>query len=362
MTTRRDFLAASAGTVLSSFGFNGLAWADEVDRSKLANELRVNSYGGSWQENMAKAAFKPFEEVFGVRIVEESHGNEEQLLAKMRAAGPGQYDVVTLNESGLYVGVKQGVFEELRMENIPNYDNLIPKLKEPPYDPGPGIHSVPDIYGSVGLSYNTEHVEDTDSWGALWDEAYSGRIACRDSAIYRMFITALYLGQDPNNISDVGAVYDALKEQRDVVFKYWGGVSECQALLANREAWAADFLGGRSVVLQDQGEPIAYVLPKEGARGFVDCVAIGKGSEKRYTAEVFLNFLLDVEVATKLAEFTKYPHCLDARKVEATEEIKRLPAYDPSGTLSSVVFTDYEYMEANRKEWEKNWTRIKVGG
>ena len=37
----------------------------------------------------------------------------------------GAYDIVTVNESGLYLGVKQGVFEELRMENIPNFANIV---------------------------------------------------------------------------------------------------------------------------------------------------------------------------------------------------------------------------------------------
>ena len=128
----------------------------------------------------------------------------DALIAKMKASGAGAYDVVTVNESGLYLGVKQGVFEELRLENIPNYANVVKVLQKPAYDPGPGIHSVPDVFGSSAIVYNTKHVAKPTSWDVLWDPQYKGRIVVRDAAIYRVFITALRLGMNPNNISDIG--------------------------------------------------------------------------------------------------------------------------------------------------------------
>src|SRR4029450_1379193 len=122
---RRTILAASAASVVtSSIGVPFIARAQaQVDRSKLTKTLRFSSYGGSWQEGITAAAIKPFEEKYGVQVLQESHGSEAQLIAKMKASGAGAYDVVTVNESGLYLGVKQGVFEELRLANIPNYAN-----------------------------------------------------------------------------------------------------------------------------------------------------------------------------------------------------------------------------------------------
>ena len=42
--------------------------------------------------------------------------------------------------------------------------------------------------------------------------------------------------------------------------------------------------------------------------------------------------------------------------------VKSFPEYDPSGTLSRFIFTDYDYMEKNRQAWEAEWTKIKLGG
>ena len=362
---RRTILAASAASVVTVSGIGApfIARAQaQIDRSKLTKTLRFSSYGGSWQEGITAAAIKPFEEKYGVQVLQESHGSEAQLIAKMKASGAGAYDVVTVNESGLYLGVKQGVFDPLRLENIPNFASVVTVLQKPRYDPGPGVHSIPDVYGSTAIVYNTKHVDKPTGWDVLWDPKYKGRIAVRDAAIYRVFITALRLGQDPNKISDINKIYAALREQRPLVFKYWGATSEMQTLVANQEAWVGDFLGGRTSLLKKQGVPVEYVIPSSGARGFVDCVAIGKGSPNRYTAEVFLNHLLEPEVAVRLAELTQYPHCLNLSKAPKSAAVEALPDYDASGTLSRFIFTDYDYMEANRQAWEAEWTKIKLGG
>jgi spermidine/putrescine-binding protein len=333
-----------------------------VDPKQMTKTPRFSSYGGAWQATLTKAAIEPFEAKYGVKVLQETHGNEEQLIAKMKAGGAGAGDVVTVNESGIYLGVKQGVFEELRLDNIPNFGNLIQKLQKPSYDPGPGIHSVPDVYGSNGIVYNTKHVERPKGWDVLWDPRYKGRIGVRDSAVYREFFAALYVGQDPNKLTDVEKIYDALRQQRPLVLKYYGGTSEMQTLVANQEVWVGEFVGGRTAVMKEQGVPVDYVIPESGVRGYIDCVGICKGSPNRYTAEIFLNYLLDPEVASKIGEETKYPHCLDPNKAPVSAAIKSLPDFDPSGTLSKFIFADYAYLEANRQAWETEWTKIKLGG
>jgi spermidine/putrescine transport system substrate-binding protein len=360
---RRTFMRGGLAAV-AGFGVlrHGRVVEGQVDRSKLSKSLLFNSYGGGWQKALTEAALKPFEDEYGVKIEQESHGNEAEVLAKMRAGGPGAFDVITLNESGLYIGARQGLFEELRLENIPNFKNLMAVLQKPPYDPGPGVHSVPDVYGANAIVYNTKNVEKPDSWAVCWDPRYKGRIAVRDAAIYRMFLTALYVGQDPNNLTDVEKVYEALRRQRLLVLKYYGGTTEMQNLVANGEAWVGEFVGGRTLILKEQGVPVDYVIPASGTRGYVDCVCVAKGSANRYTAEVLLNYLLEPKVATKISELTKYPHCLDPNKVPVSASVTQLPDYDATGTLSRFKFTNYQYMEQNRAAWEKAWTQIKVGG
>jgi spermidine/putrescine transport system substrate-binding protein len=91
-----------------------------------------------------------------------------------------------------------------------------------------------------------------------------------------VFITAIRLGQNPNKISDIDKVYAALREQRPLVLKYWAGTSEMQTLVANQEAWVGDFVGGRTMILKEQGQPVDYVIPASGARGLWIVLPSGK--------------------------------------------------------------------------------------
>ena len=94
------FSWVSAGSLAaSSVGVPFIARAQaplNVDRAKLTKTMRFMSYGGSWQEALTTAAIKPFEDKYGVKVLQESYDSEAELIAKMKAAGPGEYDVVTV--------------------------------------------------------------------------------------------------------------------------------------------------------------------------------------------------------------------------------------------------------------------------
>ena len=129
--TRRTFLkgmgAAGAVSMLGA-GFPAIVLGKQVDKSKLADSIRFGSYGGSWQKNLTKAVIEPFEKEYGVKIIQGSYGGEEEVLAKIRVSGGDSYDLITINESGFYPGVLQGLFEPLRLENIPNFERMMKPL------------------------------------------------------------------------------------------------------------------------------------------------------------------------------------------------------------------------------------------
>lgn len=78
-------------------------------------------------------------------------------------------------------------------------------------------------------------------------------------------------------------------------------------------------------------------------------------------AEVLINFMLEPETSIAVAEGQNYPPSLDPSKVEMTEKIEALPAFDPSGTLSNLTFADPEYWNSHETEWKRAWSRIERG-
>lgn len=368
-TNRRKFIkelglmgAASA----LGISFPNVVLGKQVDKTKLADSIRISSYGGSWQENLTKAVLDPFSKEYGVRIIQGSHGGEEEILAKIRVAGGKSYDLITINESGFYPGVLQGLFEPLDLENIPNFENVMTSLQKPVYDPGAqkgNIHSVPSVFGTTALTYNFEMVKSKpDSWEVCWDKQYANKISMNELAWYRVFTTALYLGMDPNNVQNWDKLWDAVREQHKLILKYWSSGMEMQQMFTNKEIAAGEFWSGRTLNLQNQGVPVGYVIPKEGASTWVECWCIPKGSRKKYTAEVLMNYMLSSEAGRRMSELTKYPNGQKPSNYNVTDTIKSLPDFDPSGTLDKYKFVDYGYKEKHNIEWTNKFNEIKMGG
>ena len=55
-------------------------------------------------------------------------------------------------------------------------------------------------------------------------------------------------------------------------------------------------------------------------------------------AEKLLNFMLEPKAAIAVAVGQKYPPSLDPTKVAMPEEVKKLPAFDPTGKLKGYLF------------------------
>jgi spermidine/putrescine transport system substrate-binding protein len=187
-------------------------------------------------------------------------------------------------------------------------------------------------------------------------------MSMNELAWYRVFTTALYLGQDPNNVKDWNALWNAIREQHKLVLKYWSSGMEMQQLFTNREIYLGEFWSGRTVNLIRQGVPVAYVIPKEGASTWVEAWCVPKGSKAKYTAEVLMNFMLSSSIAPRMSELTGYPCSLNPSAYKVTDTIKGLPDFDPSGTLGKYKFVDYEYKEKNNVEWTEKFNQIKMGG
>jgi spermidine/putrescine transport system substrate-binding protein len=86
---------------------------------------------------------------------------------------------------------------------------------------------------------------------------------------------------------------------------------------------------------QEESDNIAYVLPEEGTILWGDNFIIPANSPNKYTAELFLDFLLRAEITGQIVNETYYPMPNDA----AVEFI------DPEILNDSVVYPTNEEME-----------------
>lgn len=358
--SRRTFLTLTAA--MGACAGMAMPWTRQALAA--AKEVRFDGWGGVVQEALDKHAFKPFSAKSGVAVVQGTYGSENELITKIKTSKAGDYQLV--HSSGIEYYAKYlnaGLMSEINEANIPNLANVLPAMLEPFRRLTPKLSAVPYDYGTTGIAYNTKVIspEEAKAKGAalLTDKKYAGKIGGHASMVSRVWYGALGSGQNPNDIKDMDAVWAKIREQRDLAKKFWSSGAEMMDLLSKGEIAVTDAWSGRVAALQQQGHPIGYLDPP-GSYAWMEDILILKGSPMTECEEL-VNFMLDPVTAIAVAEGQNYPPSLDPKKVEMTNKIKALPAFDPTGEMKSLTFADPLYWAKNEDAWAKQWDRISKG-
>lgn len=311
-------------------------------------------YGSDDQE-----LIKEFEEKNNVKVVHQYMASEEELLTKLRTHKEGSIDVVLPNASILPVAIEEGLVEPIDLQKVTNYQHIFERFKNLPENQKDGqIYAVPWVWGSTGIAYNKELVkEKIDSVQVLWDPKYKGKIAFRDDFNDAVMTAALALGQDPNNPSDLEAIKKKLIEQKPLNRTYWKTGDEFSKLFASKQISVGLMWSGQSASMKQNGEPIEYIIPKEGAIGWVDHWAIVKGSKNKELASKFIDFMISKEFQ---ANWVKKggPNPVNTQTEDELDEkmIQDLGINDE--TIEKLHFISHRPDEEKRR-WNTLWQEVK---
>jgi spermidine/putrescine transport system substrate-binding protein len=362
---RRTFLGlvGCAGLAAGVVGGNLTGWVRSAHAE--VTQIRFDGWGGSVSDALRKFAFEPYTAKTGIKVVDATFGDEQEVFVKAKTAQPGEYNLVHSSGITFYKKwVDSGMSATINEANIPNLALVMPALMAPYRELTPdALGAAPYDYGTTGIAYRTDHIskEDAEAQGAnvLLNAEYKGKIGAWNNWVTRAWYGALQTGQDPNNIQDIDAVWEKARENRELLLKYWESGAELMDLLAKDEIWVTEAWSGRVAALQEQGAPVGFFDPKDGM-AWMEHMQVLKGSPIAECEEL-INFMLEPATAIAVAEGQSYPPSLDPSKVEMTDAVKALPAFDPTGQLTNLVFEDPAYWAEKEAEWSKAWNRIAKG-
>lgn len=213
----------------------------------------------------------------GIKVNYAIYESNEVMYTKLKTGG-ANYDVIIPSDYMIERMIKEDMLEELNFDNIPNFQYIDEGFVNPVYDPE-NKFSVPYTYGTVGLIYNTKYVtEAPDSWEALWDEQYKGKILMFDNPRDAFGIVQALLGYNLNTTDEeaLKACQEKLKEQKPLVQGYV--MDQVFQLMENEDAWLAPYYAGDFLTMYENNPDLGFVLPKEGFNKFVDAICIPKGA------------------------------------------------------------------------------------
>jgi len=312
----------------------------------------------TWSDYTEETVVRQFEERFGVKVVTDTFGSNEELLAKLQGGAVG-YDVVVPSDYMVSILVKQGRLAELDSAKIPNLAHVFTHLKGLYYDPQ-NTYSIPYLWGTTGIGYNADLVSPPpDSWQVLWDERYKGRISLLNDEreVFGMALRAAGESLNAAEPAKLNAAKARLMAQKALVKTYTS--ENYDQLLVSGDVVLAHGWSGTIMRAAAERPSIKYVIPKEGGTIWQDNLCVLKTSAHREEAMAFINFLLEPQVAALITTKVKYASASEEARLFVPKEIAQNPAiYPPEAVVSRLEWIK-DVGEAI-KAYDRAWTELKV--
>lgn len=248
---------------------------------------------------------REFEKLTGIKVNYENYESNEAMYTKLKS-GAVSYDIIIPSDYMIERLSNEGMLKELDMTKITNYELIDEKYRGLYFDPNEK-YTVAYNVGMVGLIYNTEMVDETpDSWSIMWDEKYKDNILTFNNPRDAFGIAQFLLGIDINTTdkAEWDRAADKLIEQNAVL---QGKVmDQVFNKMESNNAAIATYYAGDFLTMRENNDSLAFVYPKEGANIFVDSICVPANAQNYEAALMYINFLLEPEIALANAEYIRY--------------------------------------------------------
>jgi putative spermidine/putrescine transport system substrate-binding protein len=224
--------------------------------------------------------------------------------------------------------------------------------KLPPGMRRPGNRGIGYGIINVGLMYNKNLVkEPPTSWTALWDPKWRGKVTFFDNNFMPLVLAARLNGGSETSIEPGFRVWAenaknlvALPTTNDAL----------KNLLVTGEAQIAPWFSAIWKFWADEGAPLGFVNPTEGAVAFPIYLQIVKGStpDQIRVAEEVINELVTAEANSRYARLTNNIPAFPEPKMAETVH----PALNPK-VLDSAIWLDWGTMGQKASEWRQRWEK-----
>ncbi len=318
----------------------------------------------NWEDYIDESVLELFEQETGIHVNYMCFTQNEDMIVQVEA-NPGAFDLVFPSEYMVERLMNKGLLAEINYDNIPNFQYIADNLKNPSYDAN-NAHSVPYMWGTLGILYNTELVDDpVESWGILFEEQYQEKyrnsVFMMDSLRDGLGLALRYLGysMNSNNFVELNAAKDLLiaQKQSGVVKAYQ--MDEIKDKMVAGEGALAVMYSGDAQYSIDLNDKLAYAVPREGSNIWVDCMVIPQSAKNKENAEKLIDFLCRPDIAQMNCEYIWYSSpntaAIELMGEEYTENSVMNPAEE---TVANCEY--YHDLDASAQViWNALWQEVK---
>ena len=259
-----------------------------------------------------------FETQTGCKVTVKDAGTSDEMVQLINSGG---FDLVTASGDASLRLIYGKSVQEIDISRIPSYKNVDERMQNGNWHTVNGKHyGVPYQWGPNVLMYNTKVFSTAPtSWDVVFKEqtlpdgksnkdrvqAYSGPIYIADAALYLMSKNPALGITDPYELNEAqfAAVLELLKQQRQIVPKYWVDAPTQVEDFKNEGFVASSSWPYQVGLLQTDAAPIASTIPQEGATGWADTTMMAANAPHPECAYLWLEHSIDPKVQGDVASW-----------------------------------------------------------
>jgi spermidine/putrescine transport system substrate-binding protein len=358
---RRSFHKMLAGLGL------GLAAGPMMSRSASAAEEEANYF--TWSGYEIPEFHQSYLKKYGESPKSSFFGGSSEGLQKIQAgfktdiAHPCSDDITKWHAAGVIAPI-----DTARLKHWKDYLEPLRNLKSTMTPAGEHLF-IPWDWGTSSILYRTDMVDlqgEEESWSLLFDERYKNKVATYNSAYAGVQVTAQVLGfKNLDSLSDeqLAEVKVLLLKQRDVLRFYWDSQTVALQAMAAGEIVATYAWNDAIKPMEDQGIPVKYMNPKEGARNWV-CGFVLTNPEHRVASDERVYDFLDAMMSPETGAYLIGEYSLGASNSKSydmvpKERVAEVGLSDPEAFLARGILQpippefDKKYVEL--------WEEVRLG-
>lgn len=315
--------------------------------------IYVGGFGGSTEKLFKEKIIPPFEAKTGAKVVYVP-GNSTDTLAKLQAQkGKQEMSVALIDDGPMYQAVGQGLCA--KVEQSGSIKELYPNARML------GDSSVGIGFIATGLAYNKEVFAKNGwkaptSWLDLTAPKYKQKVVIPPITNGYGLLTLVMMSKlNGGSEATMDPGFEVMsKKVAPNVLAWEPSPGKMAQMLQTGEAALVVWGNGRVQAVVDQGAPVEFVYPKEGAVVIMTAGCVVEGAPQPKLGQQFLQHVVSAEMQEHLASSQGWGPVNKTAKL--TPDVIKKVVYGPE-KVNALISPNYLVINAKRAEWTNRWNR-----
>ncbi len=321
--------------------------------AQAAETIYVGGSGGSNEALFKEKIIPAFEAKTGAKVVYVT-GNSTDILAKLQAQkGKQEISVALIDDGPMYQAIGQGLCA--KVEDTGSIKELYSNARMV------GDRSVGIGFIATGLAYNKEVFAKNGwkaptSWMDLTDPKYKQKVVIPPITNGYGLLTLVMMSKlNGGSESNMEPGFDVMvKKVAPNVVAWEPSPGKMSQMLQTGEGALAVWGNGRVQAVIDQGAPVEFVYPKEGAVALMIAGCVVEGAPQSKLGQQFLQHVVSAETQGQLATTVGWGPV--NKNTKLAPEIAKKVVFGPE-KVNALISPNYDIINAKRAEWTNRWNR-----